>query len=454
MTYFLFSQTRSQLLLLMLILLASVVACEFQATELAPGTDDGGLQPTQAAQVPTPVNTPEPSVIELPENNEDLPREATRALTAWVLPQFEIEAESPAGNIIKNQFSTFDANHPEIQLIVEHKSMKGQGGAIDYFSTASNVAPNVLPDLMLVPHSVLPELVAQGIIYPLDDLLASADIQDFFPVADQLVTIDGRRYGYPYALSGLTHAAYNTAIYSGTLPSRLEQIVETTLKPAFPAAGLKGAALLLQLYIDEGGQFYDEEGNLAFESTPMLVALRRIQALRDSGAISDSIKSLSTHDEMWIQYKSGSSSLIFTNYNRFSTEYRQLPDLGFSQFPGSIGTLTPMVDGWVWVISSADPARQALATELLSWMANGPNMGEWTFASQMLPARESAINRWPQDEYTQFLNAELERATVKPELLNSNVGEILQGAMQTLFATTNPPVQDIAENAVKAINMK
>ena len=448
MHFFSFSKSRLFGLLILILSMLGVVACELQPASPTTLIDE---EPTLEAVLPTPVNTPEPSVNEPIE--EDLStREPSRALSVWVLPEFETNSETPAGNVISQQLATFDANHPEIQLDIEHKSVVGQGGLFDYFSTASTVAPNILPDLILVPHTALPELVSQGVIFPLDDLITAEENRDLFPVANDLVVLDGQRYGYPYALSGLTHAAYNTAVYSDTLPSRLDQIEPTNLKPAFPAAGLEGAMLLLQIYIDEGGQLYDEEGNLAFETTPLLVALRRIQALRESGAIIDSVGEIATHDEMWILYKSGSNSLIVTDNRRFTTEYRESVDLGFSQFPGSIGGLAPMVEGWVWAVSTADPVRQALATELLSWMANGPNMGDWTFAAQLLPARQTAIDRWPQDEYTQFLNSELQRATLRPEMLDSNVGGILQGAMQALFSTTNPPVQSIAENAVAAIN--
>lgn len=449
MTILNFPNIRQFVLLILFVGLIGVAACDTQSANPAPAPSDESIP---EAVVPTPVNTPEPSVNEPLEDEENVTRESFRGLTAWVLPEFDMDGETPAGNIINQQFATFDSNHPEIQLIVEHKSVVGQGGMFDYFSTASNVAPNILPDLLLIPHTALPEMAAQQIIFPLDDLLTTEDVQDLFPVADQLITVDGQRFGYPYALSGLTHAAYNTAVYSDTLPARLDQIGATTLKPAFPAAGKEGAELLLQLYIDEGGRLYDEEGNVSFETTPLLVALRRIQNLRESGAIVDSVGDITTHDEMWILYKSGSHSLILTDSRRFTTEYRESVDLGFSRFPGSIGGLSPMVDGWVWAISTADPVRQALATELLSWMANGPNMGDWTFASQMLPARQTAIDRWPQDEYAQFLSSELDRAMPVPELLDSNVGGILQGAMQALFSTSNPPVQSIAENAVSAIN--
>ncbi|MFK7805873.1 MAG: ABC transporter substrate-binding protein [Anaerolineae bacterium] len=440
---------RLRLFASLFVFLIFMAACDLQSGAPLPAGSGGN---SQAPIVPTAVNTPTPGVNEPIINEENSTRETVRALTVWVLPEYETDEETPAGNVISQQFSTFESNHPEVQLVIEHKSIVGQGGLFDYFSTASAVAPDILPDLILVPHRSLPELVSAGVIYPLDDLIPADELQDIFPVGDELVTVDGQRYGYPYALSGLTHAAYNTAVYSGTLPSRLDQITATNLKPAFPAAGPNGAALLFQLYLDEGGQLYNDEGELAFETTPLLVALRRIQSLRDSGSIDDSVGDIATHEEMWSRYKSGGSSLILTNHRRFKTESRGAAEIGFSQFPGSTSGLTPMVDGWAWALTTADPVRQALATELLLWMVNGPNMGDWTFASQMLPARRAAIARWPQDEYTLFLSDELERTMPEPALLDSTVGTVLQGAMLALFSTENPPVQAIAENAINAIN--
>lgn len=426
-----------------------LTACDLSADRFI----DATIISTPTVVVPTPVNTPEP-IINEPVFDEDTPtRETTlRAIKVWVLPEIAIDPETLAGNIFEQQLVTFDNNHPEIELHVEQKSIVGQGSMIDYFSTAKNVAPNILPDLILVPNDVLPDLVEQNIVYPLDGLIAEDEFNDLYPAANQLVRVSNIYYGYPYAISGLTHAAYNTAVYTETLPSRLDDVLGTTLKPAFPAAGKDGAELLLQLYLDEGGDLYDEEGNLAFENTPMLVALRRIQALRASDLIDDSVKDIATREQMWLTYQSGSSNLIQTTQQQFIAEYGQTADLGFGQFPGSIGGLTPQIDGWVWAVSTADPVRQALAIELITWIANSPNMADWTFATQSLPSRRTALERWAQDEYTQFLDTELERASVRSELLDSNVGNILQGAIQALFSSDNPPVQGIANNAVSAIN--
>ena len=445
-----FSKTPSKFLTLAILSFSflSLAACSLLET---PNTVEDTLSATVA--VPTPADTPEPSVNEPAVNDsEEAAKEPSRALTVWVLPELDLDPDTPAGSILNQQLTDFDINHPEIELKVEHKSIIGQGSMIDYFSSASNVAPKILPDLILVPHNLLPTFAADGYVYPIEALVTQNDIDDLYPVGHDLTIINSERMGYPYAIGGLTHAAYNSAVYSTTLPSRLDQVLNTPLKPAFPASGKDGAQLLLQLYLDEGGRIYNEEGNLAFESTPLLVGLRRIQALRANGSISDDVGELSNHEEMWLDFKSGNSSLILTNNGRFVAELQETADLSYGQFPGSIGGLDPMVEGWIWAVSTADPARQALAAELLTWMANGANMGDWTYTSQMLPVRQSALERWPEDDYSSFLDTELDRATVKPELLSSNVGNILQGAMQDLFATTDPPVVTIAENAVKAIN--
>jgi len=80
-------------------------------------------------------------------------------------------------------------------------------------------------------------------------------------------------------------------------------------------------------------------------------------------------------------------------------------------------------------------------------------MGDTTLATQRLPARSTAFERWPQDDpYTEFLDEELNRAIMRPVILNSNVGSILQGSLQSLFATDSPQVQQISDTAVSNIN--
>lgn len=440
-----------------LILTASLFLCcvALSACELIEGTtQQQAVLPTVI--VPTPVDTPEPDQVEAVVANaeEGSVRDSSRAITIWVLPEQSIDVESPEGALFAQQIADFESSHPDLDLSVEQKGIIGQGSMLDYFSSASVVAPNILPDLVLIPDDMLPRFVEAGIVTPLDELISEQDLADLYPVIDEITVFDNQRMGYPHSLSGLTHAAYNSAVYSSTLPSRLDQLFDLPLKPSFPATSQEGADLLFQLYLDEGGQIYNEEGAIAFESTPLLVGLRRIQALRNSETIARNSSEIANREEMWIDYKSGNSSLILTTSDRFLVEYQETSNLSFGQFPGSINGITPMVDGWVWAVTTADPVRQALAVELISWLANGSNMGSTTVLSERLPARSGAFEFWPNpdDEYIIFLDSELNRAIQRPELLDSNVGSVLQDAMLTLFSTTNPDVPPIAERATESIN--
>jgi ABC-type glycerol-3-phosphate transport system substrate-binding protein len=77
--------------------------------------------------------------------------------------------------------------------------------------------------------------------------------------------------------------------------------------------------------------------------------------------------------------------------------------------------LTPLVDGWVWAISTTQPNRRDIAAELIAFLVNETNLGEWSQESKELPARRQALTQWPGgDAYVNFIQLELERAQANP----------------------------------------
>ena len=110
------------------------------------------------------------------------------------------------------------------------------------------------------------------------------------------------------------------------------------------------------------------------------------------------------------------------------------------------------MDGWAWAISAGDPTRQAVAADLLRWLAAGPNMGDWSLAASRLPARSSAFEQWPAgDDYIDFLQAQLAQAAAPyPPLARGAMLDALGSALFDVLSLASTP-EAAAQQAVNAL---
>jgi ABC-type glycerol-3-phosphate transport system substrate-binding protein len=93
-----------------------------------------------------------------------------------------------------------------------------------------------------------------------------------------------------------------------------------------------------------------------------------------------------------------------------------------------------------------------MAAELISWLASGQNLGEWSSAALMLPSRREAFAEWTaNDTYLSFLQSELERAEAFPNAATSSIISALSTAVFDVISTAKSP-QTAAEEAAEAVS--
>jgi len=161
--------------------------------------------------------------------------------------------------------------------------------------------------------------------------------------------------------------------------------------------------------------------------------------------------SLVTPDETWQLFQSDSSLIALTTAGQFLSLPSGDFEPAYASIPGLEAPLTPLLDGWAWAISTPDPARRSLALELLATLTTDENLGEWSYASNMLPAQRGAFAFWPaEDSYSQFVQTELERADAFPGGMNSELLTIFQNALLNVISLGMSP-QAAAEQAVMAL---
>lgn len=73
------------------------------------------------------------------------------------------------------------------------------GGAITERMTAARAA-GTMPDMYLVNYSNLPKHVAEGYVMPTEDLISKEAYDDLYDNVKEMITIDGKLYGYPQML--------------------------------------------------------------------------------------------------------------------------------------------------------------------------------------------------------------------------------------------------------------
>lgn len=428
----------SLLLALVLLPACSLLEQNTNESESTPGVTTVTPGPTSTAAV-----TPEPTQAIVDQEPEPI--------KIWVVQDLSPEASAPGGSELAGLLTTYELNHPDVQIEVEVKASTGRGGIISYLRSGPNVAPSVMPDLIGLPVEQLATAAAEELVIPLNQVVDQTDQDDLFPAALSLGQHDGQLYGYPMALSNLTHMAYSTEIFTRTVPVTWDELIAPDqARFAFAGAGPPGAELLLQLYLAEGGTLTNESNQPALQLEPLTAALHRFSDGRASSAIPVETSSLTTFAESW-QTFGGVANSVQTVHSQYLAQRNNTISNDFVGIPGPEKALLPLVDGWAWAVSTKDPARQTVAADIMSWLIAGPNMGDWSVAATRLPARRAAFEQWPaDDDYILFLQQQLESAEPYPMIARGALLNALGEALFDVLSLASSP-EAAAQTAVDAL---
>ena len=386
--------------------LFGLVACQ------GTGTSDANISPTPGDSVTIQLQPSETPT--LPLSTPTIP--AVITLTIWTAPDYSPLAEGPAGEEMRQFMGTFDEAQPGIGLEYFLKKPQGKGGLLDLLLTASSVAPDILPDLILLEPHALRDAARAGLVQPLDDLLSLSLQQDLFPFALKAGRIDGRLQGVPFQ-ADLVHLLYNTNKVESPPLTWTDVLTRPDATYLFPAGGQNGLATdsFLIHYLGTGASLFDELGQLKLDQEAMTAVLDYYAAGIQAGIIPTTVLDLETSLDTWPIYLEAKVAMTEIPASHYLANRELLQNTAYAAIPGQTGQSPTVSQGWMIAIVTKDAYRQEASLRLLEWWLGVENNTNWNLAAGTFPVRRSAYEYLgEQDAYFSFLAGLLESARAYP----------------------------------------
>lgn len=426
-----------------LMLVLSITGCGADAAQ----TDSGLLTeqlavtplPTAVTQAATPTITPSPAPTETGP---------TRLSVWWPAPLAPLD-NSDAVDILSEQISGFQVAQGNVIVELRWKNESDPGGILATLRTASPVAPGALPDLTLMRRADLVSAVQAGLIYPLEDRVSTAITGDLYAIAIELGTVGGQLYGLPYALE-TQHLAYLPAETGDeTAPTdwRFSDILQANFAFVFPAAQATDLnSLVYTQYLAAGGT-PPTGGAVTLNEEALLTTLNFYENALNQGLIDPAALNYSSSADYLTALVEGDIQAGLVESTRYLELVQAGVPLAFAPIPTQSGDPISEVDGWMWVLTTANTDRQALAARFLNWMLNANRQGEYNRTVNMLPSQRTAMQQWEDDAYLTFARELLSHGVLP--LSDAEGGAFARAIQTALIAVLSG--QDTAAEATQIL---
>ena len=355
-------------------------------------------------------------------------------LRIWLPEPLDPYNRAQSRGYLLRQLASFGTAYPDLSVEVVVKSVHGRGGMLDFLRTAPNVAPSVMPDLMVINADDLREAAEAHLIQPLDGLLPPSVANDRYTFATEMGRVGDQTMGYILGVQA-QHQAYRADGFD-LAPLSWTDVISGSGPFVFPAAGRDGGiddATLIQ-YLGAGGAVIDSEGNPSIDREPMVQVFSFYSRCVDTGVISPTVVlSLTDSGQAWEAFKASGSGLTLVD----AGDYRRGADETTAAAPAPSRYSEPLsvARGWVITMVSNDPSRQALAMLLFDWLIGSEQNAAWTRAEGYLPGTRSAVMFWDAPEGERIMLGQLLEETVPapPRDVMAHVGPGMQAGLEALL---------------------
>ncbi|TET51667.1 MAG: extracellular solute-binding protein [Anaerolineales bacterium] len=407
-------------------------------TACAPGPED----PQSPLRTPTP-GSPTPTAA---SSTVDPSQASSVTLQLWLPAELGPSSSQPGAAVLTQQLDQFVASSAAARVDVTMKADLGEESLLSFLVAASSAAPSVLPDLAAISSADLKTAFDAGLLQPLDGLLAQERLDDQFDFAAQLTTIEGEQVAFVLGAE-ILHAAYRPARVASP-PVSWTLVLSGRVSYLFPAAGQDGQvneATLLQ-YLAAGGELTDTEGNAFFDAEPFADVLDFYRACVVRGAVAPAtVLAIEDADDAWDRFVAGEGALSVVHSRRYWLEADE--SMAPVQLPTRDGSPSSLASGWVIILITDSPTRQAAAKALIEWLTEPGVHAAWTSASGYLPATNEGLAGWDVSAGDRtVLRALLESAAPRPAVAATTL-KAMQEALEAVLQGEESP----AEAAEKAL---
>lgn len=324
---------------------------------------------------------------------------ADRPLTVWVPEFMTVDGDTPAANILRGMILDFEQRHTEGAVEIAVKQQSGPNGMLSFLRSAQEVAPAVLPDVVVLDGQDLWRAVDLGLAKPLTaDGLPEAE--RFFPAARDAVAYQDTVYGVPYAMD-LIHAVHTDA---QPVPPTWSAVLSGTVPYLFAGAAADpnlNPTLVLQ-YVLAGGSLAESDIAVDVQTTRALLEFYA-QGL-STGTIAEQNSTLTDTDAVWRQLDTETPAIALVSAHAMLAQRDVAERLTYGPPPAATEAQHALAQTYAFVVLTDDPERAALAYELILAFLEPAVLGNWSQFVHYLPATPTALDTWGEElPYPDFL---------------------------------------------------
>jgi ABC-type glycerol-3-phosphate transport system substrate-binding protein len=390
-------------------------------------------------------STPVVMTPELSPTPEPTPRGPARLVLWWPEPLAPFNDRGTA-SVLASQISAFEEAQEAINVELRLKQARDTGGIMETLRTASAVAPGALPDLTLIQREDLMAAVQAGLVQPLEGRVSSAILEDLHAAALALGQVEGQLYGLPYALE-VQHLAYHPTESGGSW--RFESLLARNMSFVFPAHRINGVNdVFLVQYLEAGGAL-PEGGAMPINPDALRDTLAFYERAVAAGIVDPMVLDYSTPVNYQRDLATGAIPAAIVTSSQYLAMRAEGQELRFGLIPTATGQPATILDGWMWVLTTPDVERQAVALEFLDWMMDAERQGAYNDMLHMLPSQRAALRRLDDPAYARFVEQLLANATLP--LTESQVGLVAR-ALQNAFTAVLLGARTAEEAAQDVMN--
>lgn len=411
-------------LCVLIILTAGVAGCASASIPTPtpePSATVAAIAQANATEVP-PETTATPEAVSETLTPAPSPTPAQMVLRVWLPEPLAPVNNADAAEQLVTLISAFESVNPDIRIDLRLKASGesgGQevGGVLSTLQTAAAVAPGALPDLTLLRRPDVLTAEQLGIVRPLENRVPEVIRDDFALAAEQLGEFEGGLIALPFMID-VKHVAYDPA---ASIPAdwRFDTVLQSNFRLAFSAGRVNSLSdTFLAQYLSAGGAL-GPTGQLALDSDALRTVLRFYEQALAQGILDPNVTQYTLISDYLDELFSGTLNAGVVT----TTDYLRLlasdAELSYGYLPSLTGDPISVMDGWSWVMTTAELNRQNAALRFLNFLYDIDRHSQYGYAIGMIPSQRAALRGWVEYEdidpgYVEFVESLIDSAVIQP----------------------------------------